>query len=148
MFKQTIKSVVDLQSRYQLEAKTLPLEKKIEIAKECLEKVKDAAEYLEIKETLKDLQNQRELEMKGFSPKKSLLTKSEVKETLLVMNKETNEAEGKYLELQARSKKLEEDYKKEKNAISSEMKQIEALYRKAIEINRFYHMARIPSFLQ
>ena len=129
LFEKTIEIVKQLNHRKWIESKTLPVEKRIELAKECLNQVKDHNEYKEIEASLKELQEEFSMGLKGISFKKELLDEEQINQIVNVINEEFKAADKEYNNLKREAESVRTKYLAEMDAILLAMKAIESNYK-------------------
>lgn len=135
MFQQSIEILKELHVKRELDSKTLSIREKLEIAEECMKKVKSREEYLEIQQTYEELKNLLKLEKKGFLIKEKYLSEEEVGEILYIADGEIKQAEKEYLKLKKRAEDIDAKYKKEMKTLTAAMEEIEKGHTKAKKID-------------
>jgi hypothetical protein len=140
LFKETPGILERIQSNYQSTESALTTLEKMNLARECMEKVKNKPEYFEIEATLKELEKQYRYERAGvnLAPIVTPFSQEQAEKMAAVLNKETLEAEKKYKQLVQQAKEVTDLYLEKMSVIANEMDEIEKV---KIATTRLWYMA-------
>lgn len=140
IFKETPIILERVQENYKATDSALTTLEKMNLARECMDKVKNTPEYFEIEETLKGLEKQYRYERAGviMEPIVAPFGKEQAEQMAAALNREASEAGQKYKALSQQAKELTADYLEKMSVIAEEMDEIEKVN---VITTRLWYMA-------
>lgn len=136
VFKESFGVLQIIKENYEQSQRSLTTDVKIEIAKDCMKKVKGTPEYFEIEKTLKELERDYRYERHGviMSPRVKPFEDEVVENMAQVLDKEAREAKIRYNKLQIEKENLTTAYREKMNVIKAELKEIKTFEKQLFEL--------------